>query len=51
MKPDHSRKMYLLKAPAAELCREKWDYVGKYFAGDPDVVRWATTHPDSAKWE
>lgn len=51
VKPDHSRKMYLLKAPAAELCRGKWDFIGKYFAGDPDVLQWATTHPDSAKWE
>ena len=50
VKPDHSRKMYLLKSAVSALCLERWDLIGKYFDRDKEAIAWATTIPEEAKW-
>jgi hypothetical protein len=49
VKPEYPRKMYLLKAAAEPLCRERWDMIDKFFANDPEVIQWAHEVPDLAK--
>ena len=49
VKPDWSRKMYLLKSSLWSECEERWDRVTRYLAGnDPDIEEWCSTAPDRA---
>ncbi len=50
VKPDFSRKMYLLRSSANNLCLERWDLVRAYLIGCQAAAQWATTYPDEAKW-
>ncbi len=50
VKPDHSRKMYILLASAFSLVEERWDRVSDYLSGKPGARRWATSIPKRARW-
>lgn len=50
VKEEHSRKMFLLKSSASELCKEKWDNIQKYFNEDADIIDWLTNVPLEALW-
>lgn len=50
VKPEHSRKMYLLKADAARMCHEKWDFIRQFFDREQAVINWTNSIPVEAKW-
>lgn len=50
VKPEHSRKMYLLMGTAKHLTHERWDLIEKYLQGQKEAIDWATTYPEEAKW-
>ncbi len=50
VKPEFSRKMYILPGTAVELTRERWDLVRDFLDGKDEAVAWAGSWPPEAKW-
>jgi len=46
---DWSRKIFPLKIECEPLCKERWDWIQKFFDGDEDAKSWATTVPKEAR--
>jgi hypothetical protein len=49
IRADWTRMIYPLKIECEKLCKERWDLIPKFLAGDPDALAWATTMPPEAK--
>ena len=50
VKPEWSRKRYLLRSSLWDECEERWDRVTRYLAGnDPEIEEWCSTAPDRAR--
>ena len=51
VKPDWSRKMYMLVSSLWEECDGRWDRVTRYLAGnDAEIEEWCATVPSRASW-
>lgn len=50
VKPEFSRKMYILPGESLPITKERWDLVEGYLSGDMRAITWATDLPPEARW-
>jgi hypothetical protein len=52
VKPDWSRKMYMLRSMLWQDCQERWDRIHDYLAGDAGATAWGNRIPAEAQdWD